>query len=243
MGDPEFDKFALDDHYPNLKPSLRKKNRCFSENPLVSDVSRGERIFAMKWFAASITALFALQLVAGCATNPVSNLSLNSATSYQTLSSDLSSFQAIDYHEFRDLWDRTLGLEGKEDPARYHGKKYAITAIMEYEPATTLSAIRWNALLYEPTGKNFASAFYVLRKTFLSSKQADKFYQNLGGVRADDVISGAVDPFTGGRTVKKHAKAYPMTIYFVFDAHEDKEMEEALDIEAIRTPNGKIVRF
>lgn len=197
----------------------------------------------MKSFVAPIAALFALQLVAGCAASPVSNLSLNSPTSLQALSTDLSSFQAIDYHDFRDLWDRTLGLEGKEDPARYHGKKYAITAIMEYEPAVTLSAIRWNALLYEPTGKNFASAFFVLRKTFLSANQADKFYQNLGGVRADDVISGAVDPDTGERTVKKHAKAYPMTVYFVFDAHEDKDMEDALDIQAIRTPNGKIVRF
>lgn len=197
----------------------------------------------MKSFVAPLAALFALQLVAGCAANPVSNLSLNSPTSLQALSTDLSSFQAIDYHDFRDLWDRTLGLEGKEDPARYHGKKYAITAIMEYEPAVTLSAIRWNALLYEPTGKNFASAFFVLRKTFLSTNQADKFYQNLGGVRADDVISGAVDPDTGERTVKKHAKAYPMTVYFVFDAHEDKDMEDALDIQAIRTPNGKIVRF
>lgn len=197
----------------------------------------------MKSFVAPLAALFALQLVAGCAANPVSNLSLNSPTSLRALSTDLSSFQAIDYHDFRDLWDRTLGLEGKEDPARYHGKKYAITAIMEYEPAVTLSAIRWNALLYEPTGKNFASAFFVLRKTFLSTNQADKFYQNLGGVRADDVISGAVDPDTGERTVKKHAKAYPMTVYFVFDAHEDKDMEDALDIQAIRTPNGKIVRF
>ncbi|MGE5706741.1 MAG: hypothetical protein ACM3YO_00270, partial [Bacteroidota bacterium] len=36
-GNAEFDKFSLDDHYSNLKPNLRKKNRSFLEKPLVSD--------------------------------------------------------------------------------------------------------------------------------------------------------------------------------------------------------------
>lgn len=185
--------------------------------------------------------LFALQLLAGCGANPVtlSNTTTQQVSAKST--SNYSDYQAIAYWDFRDLWDRTSGCSANENPAAYHGKKYAMKAILEYEPATTFSSIRWNVWMYEPTGTNHASGFCGIVKTFFSAKQADKFYQELGAVRADDVIDGAVDPDTGERTHKQHAKADPVTVYFVYDAHQDKDI--TVDVQAIKTSSGQIIKI
>ncbi len=203
-----------------------------------------ERKIVVKKLALVMVSLFSLQLLVGCGSNQISNVALSkNASALNSLSSVPSGYESIDYRDFRNLWDRTCGLSKTEDPARYQGKKYAIKAIMEYQPCTSFAALRWNALLYEPSGKDHSNAFYVLTKTFLTHNQADKFYQNLGGVRADDVIGGAVDPDTGKTSVKQHPQASPMTIYFAFDAKNRKSSGDMLKIDAIKTSLGVIVKF
>ena len=194
----------------------------------------------MKKFA--IVSLFAIQLLVGCGVNApmlsASNPTLSN--SMKSMSTDISEFKAIAYGDFRNLWNRTCGVSRSEDPKPYNGKKYAINAVLEYEKTTSMIP-SWHVVMYEPSGKNFSSGFYGIKKNLLTEKQADKYYQALGAVRADDVNDGGVDLDTGARTSKKHAKASPVTVYFVFKSCADAYTDDTMEIKAIKTPAGNLV--
>jgi hypothetical protein len=193
----------------------------------------------------AIASLFALQLIAGCGVNspvlPASNPTLSA--SVKSMSSDISEYKAIAYQDFRKLWDRTCGCDHSEDPTPYNGKKYAISAILEYEKTSSFIP-SWHVVMYDPSGKSYGSGFYGIKKTFLSENQADKYFLALGAVRADIVHDGGVNLDTGSITVKKHAKATPVTVYFVFKAHIDGgSLYDTMEISAVKTPSGNLVKM